>query len=199
MTNSISVSKTATERGKIAPVQLAHLVLRTADRERLVKWYQTVLEAEVALSNPVITFLSYDEEHHRVAIIGLPGITDMPAGVAGLDHAAFTYRSPDDLFATYERLKAEGIDPYWTVNHGPTISFYYRDPDGNQLELQFDLFEDLVSLHEWFQNSDFDINPVGVTLDAEDLIRRYRAGEDPSTLFARPVISPDLIGAQMPS
>ena len=41
---------------------------------------------------------------------------------------------------TYARLKGDGIEPYWCINHGPTTSLYYKDPDGNQIELQVDNF-----------------------------------------------------------
>ena len=31
--------------------------------------------------------------------------------------------------------------PVRTINHGPTVSMYYKDPDGNQVELQVDVFD----------------------------------------------------------
>lgn len=46
------------------------------------------------------------------------------------------------LFDTYARLKGEGIVPHACLDHGLTMSFYYLDPDGNSLELQYDLFGD---------------------------------------------------------
>ena len=65
----------ARERGKIAPTQLAHVVLMTP-RERfeaMVEWYEIVLEAEIAYANDDIAFMAYDEEHHRIAIGVMPG------------------------------------------------------------------------------------------------------------------------------
>ena len=188
----------AAQRGKIAP-QLAHVVFRTPQPEKLVQWYCDVLEAQVSMGNAMVYFLTYDEEHHRIAIARLPGLTEHQPMAIGFDHVAFTYASPDELFATYERLKSIGIEPYWTINHGPTISFYYNDPDGNHVELQFDIQENAAAANEWFEQSDFDVNPIGVKVDAEDLISRYRAGEDTAKLFARPVISPDLVMAQFPA
>ena len=40
-----------------------------------------------------------------------------------------------DISAEVVRLKAAGILPYWCINHGPTTSLYYKDPDGNVIEL----------------------------------------------------------------
>ena len=192
------VPQTARERGRIAPAKFAHAVIRSGRGEELIAWYKTVLQAEVMFASPFITFLTYDEEHHRIAIANIPGLTPAPAGSTGLEHLAFTYASLDDLLATYERLKTEGIVPYWCINHGPTLSLYYRDPENNQIELQIDIFEDAQGVNDWMERSDFDVNFIGVRFDPEDLIRRYRAGEPASTLLERPVIDPSEVFTQMP-
>jgi len=185
-------------RDKVAPAKLAHIVFRTNYPERLVEWYCNVLQADVTLANDMVSFLSYDEEHHRIAIAKLPGLVERPPMAVGVEHVAFTYGSPEDLFYTYERLKSGGVEPYWTINHGPTLSFYYRDPDLNQVELQIDLQKNVEQTNEWLEQSDFGINPIGVRIDADELIGRYRDGEDPVQLFARPIIPPEEIPAQLP-
>src|SRR5262247_4152256 len=126
------------ERGRVAPIKLAHIVRRTSRLDEMVTWYQTVLGAEVAHSDGMLAFLTYDDEHHRIAIAGIPGLEAQPAKAAGTDHIAFTYGDLGDLLHTYRRLQAEGIEPFWCINHGPTISFYYKDPDGSRVELQVD-------------------------------------------------------------
>lgn len=198
MTVTAEVPKTARERGKIAPLKLGHVALRTSDASRLIDWYKNVLEAEVMIETPLVSFLCYDEEHHRLAIAQMPGLA-RPTGLAtGLEHISFTYASADDLFATYNRLKTIGILPYWTINHGPTLSFYYRDPDGNQCELQIDLQDSAASTNEWFAQSDFATNPIGVKVNADEIIARYRAGEAADELFKRPVIDTAKVFAQLP-
>jgi catechol-2,3-dioxygenase len=198
MNAAATVPKTARERGKIAPVKFAHLVLRTSQFDEMLRWYKTVLEAEVMLGNPMITFLTYDDEHHRIAIVNIPGLKEPQPETVGLAHFAYTYETLDDLFATYERLKDAGIEPYWSINHGPTLSFYYRDPDGNQVELQIDIYEDAKSTNDWFAQSDFETNFIGVKFVPEDLIRRYRDGEARETLLARPIIDPSEVFDQLP-
>jgi catechol-2,3-dioxygenase len=179
-------------------VKFAHLVLRTSQFDEMLRWYKTVLEAEVMLGNPMITFLTYDDEHHRIAIVNIPGLKEPQPETVGLAHFAYTYETLDDLFATYERLKDAGIEPYWSINHGPTLSFYYRDPDGNQVELQIDIYEDAKSTNDWFAQSDFETNFIGVKFVPEDLIRRYRDGEARETLLARPIIDPSEVFDQLP-
>ena len=93
----------------------------------------------------MLAFLTYDDEHHRVALINMAAVGagrrhDDRRGLIGVDHVAYTYDSVDDLFENYAQLKEKGIRPYWCIHHGVTMSMYYADPDGNQMELQVDAF-----------------------------------------------------------
>jgi hypothetical protein len=84
-------------------------------------------------------------------------ITDAaPTAPGRVDHVAVTYLGPADLLGTYERLTAATIEPYLAVNHGVSAAFYYRDPDGNQLELSCDNFASVDALNEWLATGDFD-------------------------------------------
>lgn len=55
---------------------------------------------------------------------------------------------------------------------------YYRDPDGNELELQVDNFETVAEAIEFMNGEKFEENPIGVDYDAEEFVRRVRSGED---------------------
>ena len=159
-----------------SPTKLAHFVLRTPQYETLIKWWCKVLGAEVRFGSPFITFLAYDDEHHRLAIVNQPQMSDLDVTKGGVDHVAFTYPELDTLLGTWERLKAEGIEPYWSINHGPTTSLYYRDPDGNQVELQYDNFDDDEAT-AFFHSETFAANPIGVPFDPHILLEKLRAGE----------------------
>jgi catechol-2,3-dioxygenase len=160
-----------------APAKFAHFVLRTRRLAKLRDWWLNLLRAEVVFETDLLCFMTYDEEHHRLALVGLPGLEDPPERGVGLDHVAFTYAGLGDLLATYERLKTEGVVPYWAINHGPTTSLYYRDPDGNQVELQIDNFADVETLQAWFRSGAFEKNPIGVEFNVEKLVERYRNGD----------------------
>jgi catechol-2,3-dioxygenase len=180
--------------GKSSPSKFAHAVLRTRDKfKEMVDWYLTVLNAKVVYSNGMLTFLSYDDEHHRIAIASSPGSPDRPARSVGLDHLAFTYGSLDELLGNYERLKAAGIVPFLPINHGPTTSLYYADPDGNRIELQVDNFEDMGEATEHMEAT-FDTNPLGVGFDPDDYVRRRQAGAPPADLIrpSRDVAPPEM-------
>ncbi len=170
----------------VSPVKLAHFVLRTSRYAEIVQWYRTVLGAKPAFENELLTFLSYDDEHHRVAILNVPGLADQGEGTAGVHHAAFTYASLTDLLENYERLAAIGINPIYVINHGPTTSLYYADPDGNQMEFQVENYASVEESTKFFYSPAFAENPIGVEFDPAALLARLRAGEDEDMLKKRP-------------
>src|ERR1700676_3440993 len=90
---------TARERGKIAPAKFAHVVLKTAPERVAVlsNWYKTVLEGEAMFETDGLAFITYDAEHHRVAIVGIPGTKAHVDGLSGMHHMAFTYANLGDL------------------------------------------------------------------------------------------------------
>ena len=185
MTTIAKMPKTARERGKIAPAKLAHVALRTSQPEKVVKFYKTVLEAEVFYENSNLTFLTYDDEHHRLAIFRVLGLGRASRGKAGVDHVAFTYRNLKELVSTYVRLKDAGIEPVWTTHHGGTLSFYYADPDNNLAELQVDVHKDVKSLEQYLVSEDFSINPVGVDFDPEEIRARLERGDKQADILER--------------
>ncbi len=113
-------------RHRSYPGRLANLVLLTCDLPAHARLVRTVLQAKVTVENPMLCFISYDEEHHRIAFIGMPATASAAARSAST--MAFTYPSLDDLLRTYERLKRLGIEPYSPIHHGVTVSMYYAIP-----------------------------------------------------------------------
>lgn len=170
----------------ISPDIFAHFVLRTSNLPAMRAWYQTVLNARIVHDNGTICFITYDEEHHRLALINVPGLHAPDAETWGLAHVAYAYRTLGDLLSTYKRLRDQGIVPVRPINHGPTVSMYYRDPDGNAVELQVDAYKTKEEAAAFFETPEFRENPIGVLFDPEDLLRRYEAGEPEVSLVRRP-------------
>jgi catechol 2,3-dioxygenase-like lactoylglutathione lyase family enzyme len=175
----------ARKRGRLAPIRFAHAVLRSGQLSAMVAWYRTVLEADIQFSNESLAFLTYDEEHHRLAIVQRPDTVARNPNSAGLEHLAYAYADLGELVATYQRLKHAGIVPLRTINHGPTTSMYYRDPDGNQVELQVDNFDTSEECHAWFRSKEFAENPIGVVFDPEELVAKFNAGVPAAELKRR--------------
>lgn len=181
------MSRSGSTSKRVLPAKLAHVVLRVRDLPKMRDWYRTLLQAEVTQEMEVISFLTYDDEHHRIALIAYPGL-EGPGEVlrTGLDHIAFTYGSVGDLLHSYERLRDAGIVPFWPINHGVTVSMYYRDPEGNRVELQADAFATMDEAKAYMASEAFVSNPIGVMYDPEDLLRRFKAGEPAESLVRRP-------------
>lgn len=177
---------TAAQRGRLAPSKFAHVVYLTSAYEQLIAWYKLVFEAQAVFANENICFLTYDDEHHRIAIIRVPDLDVRTPGTAGVHHVAYSFSGLAALLATYERLKGHGILPFWAVNHGPTTSLYYRDPDGNQMEFQVENFDTVAESAKYFFTKEFAQNPIGVEFDPESLLRALRKGVPESQLKRRP-------------
>ena len=169
----------------IRPAKFAHVVYQTRRFDEMIAWYETVFGARVVHRDPALAFLTYDDEHHRFAfanleVMGNPGGDPDARGQIGTNHVAYTYASVADLLATFQRLKAAGIEPYWPVHHGITLSLYYRDPDGNRMEFQVD------AMHDYMESDAFHANPVGVGYDPEALIARWKQGASEAELLQMP-------------
>jgi len=174
---------------RIRPRKFVHVVYRTRRFDAMLKWYTTVFDARVQHHDPALAFLTYDDEHHRFAFVNLDvlmpgGGAHERAGIIGVDHVAYTYGSLGELFDNYAQLKEQGIVPYWCVHHGITVSMYYGDPDGNQMEFQVDCFDDNDAANAFMASEHFAVNPIGVEYDADAWLARIRAGE-PAANFLR--------------
>ncbi|BCK56171.1 VOC family protein [Nocardia wallacei] len=173
------------------PELLAHWVVKTARAPQMIAWYRTVFGARVVHEDRRIAFLTWDDESHRLALVKVPSVLRYLLLLArfrrkfyGVDHLAFTFSSLDRLLGTYERLARQGITPVWSINHGPTTSLYYEDPDGIRLEFQVENFETAAATADYFASSAFEANPIGVEVDPDYLLERLRRGEPAATLLA---------------
>jgi catechol-2,3-dioxygenase len=172
----------------IRPKYLAHVVLKTSASETfkaMVNYYKIFLNATAAYENEYLSFLTYDEEHHRVAIAVFPGTIPKVENSSGMAHVAFAYNSLQDLALAYRQRKRHGILPFWSVNHGPTTSIYYKDPDGNEIETQVDNFESNEEVDKFMTGPAFASNPIGIDFDPEDLVKRLSRGEADSSIKKR--------------
>lgn len=160
--------------GRLSPSRFEHAGLRTAQLDRMVDWYCAVLGAEVAFRNSAIAFIRYDERNHRLALIARPGTQAKAEGSAGLDHLAFAYADREDLGHTYWRLAASGIEPQRSTDHGSSLSLYYDDPDGNQIELKVDSFASDDEQVAWLSSPEFAANPLGEPIRPAEAFSEFR-------------------------
>jgi len=154
--------------------RLHHVTLRTSHLDEMLAWYGRVIGARVLYRDAFTAWTTNDEANHRMAFLGVPGLSDDPEKINhnGLHHIAFEYADFDALMGSYARLKDEGLSPDFCLDHGLTISLYYRDPERNFVELQADCFGDWTLSTAFVQSPEFAANPIGVFFDPDKVTRR---------------------------
>ena len=146
----------------------------------MVDWYCAVVGVEVQFQDAHNAWTTNDEANHRIAFLSAPGLEDDRDRVkhVGMHHSAFEYKSFSDLMSSYERLRGENIVPAFCLDHGLTMSLYYKDPEGNYVELQSDNFGDWTRSSDFIRTSpDFASNPIGTFFDPEKVLQAHRSGQ----------------------
>jgi catechol 2,3-dioxygenase len=166
---------------------LHHVQLKTRRMDEMIRWYSDVLGLVISYRGETGAWLTNDDANHRLALLSYPKLKDDPEKVehVGLHHTAWEYESLDDLLSTYARLRDADELPHRTVNHGPTTSFYYSDPDGNSVELQVDNFGDWRESVRFFRTPAFAADPFGPGVDPEALLEQRARGVDSGELVRR--------------
>ena len=160
--------------------KLHHVTFRTGRLDEMLAWYGLVIGARVMFRDAVAAWTTNDAANHRIAFLAVPGLSDDREKVNhnGVHHTAFEYDDFADLMSSYQRLKGEGLSPAFCLDHGLTISIYYRDPEGNFVELQSDAFGDWKLSSEFVRAPEFAANPIGVFFDPEKVHAAHVAGAE---------------------
>ncbi|CAN7250142.1 VOC family protein [Devosia sp. LjRoot16] len=154
----------------IAPpeTRVGHIHLKVADLERSIAFYSEILGfALTARLGSGAAFLAAGSYHHHIGLNTWEsaGGTPPPAGHTGLYHTAFLYPDRRSLAQAVKRAIARGIEITGKADHGANEAVYFRDPDGNGVEIYRDRPE-----AEWPRNSDGSLKPLNEPLDLEALL-----------------------------
>jgi catechol 2,3-dioxygenase len=173
---------------KISQPTLHHVNLKTTRLKEMIDWYGTVVGSKPNFQFPGGAWLTNDTANHRIALLTSSKMSDDPDKLihTGMHHLAFEYEDCDGLLDTYSRLSTLGIKPHMSLDHGMTMSFYYVDPDGNSVELQYDNFGDWRQSSEWMRTSpDFARNPIGIPVDPAKMVVARKSGASREDLHRR--------------
>ncbi|MET0658439.1 MAG: VOC family protein [Steroidobacteraceae bacterium] len=171
---------------KIVPQQMAHVVMKTHRYEEMIDWWAKVLDARLVLKRPNAAFLTFDKEHHRIGIANVPRLKELNVNANGIDHVAYTYGTLGELLYTYKRLKKLGIHPRWCPGSALLISLYYQDPDGNRVQLQWDVNPAAEQLERFQNDPSFVMNPFGAPFDPEQMLDAFESGADIEKILKLP-------------
>jgi catechol 2,3-dioxygenase-like lactoylglutathione lyase family enzyme len=182
----------------IVPARLHHVNLKAYRFEEMRAFYTALLGMHPVVEVGTLGWYTYDSANHRLALMYLPTFTERVPESAGMHHMAFEYDALDDLMRTYLRLKKIGMLPAGVLDHGMTTSFYYRDPDGNYIELQVDNFGLYPAKSTAFMRTPaFYANPIGVPINPESYVAAWQKGASLQEMHKRSYAGEFAEGASM--
>lgn len=122
-------------------ISWSHAVIRVRDVDVVVPFYCDVLGFRVSDrgslgsgdQGPEIVFLtSSSSDHHQIAFAAVRG----PEEATSLDHTAFRVESLADVKEMVRRVAVdERVSDGVPLTHGNAISVYFKDPEGNGIEV----------------------------------------------------------------
>jgi catechol-2,3-dioxygenase len=169
-----------------ASPKFAHVVFQTGQPDQMRDWYCAVLDGHVVYQDQALCFITYDDEHHRVALLS-PPVESQRKGptTACAHHIAYTFDGIDSLLDRYVLLRDRGITPAVCIAHGVTTSMYYQDPDGTFVEMQIDNFANPDEATNYMCGPEYAADSVGPAFDPEAMLAARRDGAGVEELTGR--------------
>ena len=124
------------------PSHLGHVNIYVRNAEQARQWYEDVLGL---LTHDLVpgraAFMSANRnESHEIALMEVGENAIGPQkGQVGLNHMAWRMESLDDLENFYNRLKERAAAIDRVSDHGISLGIYLSDPDGNGIEVYYEL------------------------------------------------------------
>ena len=124
------------------PRKLGHVNIFVRNAARARDWYADLLGLHTYGFTPGrAAFMTSDlGNSHEVALVEVGEDAPGPQkGQVGLNHMAWYMDSLDDLKELYFRIKEKNIAIERVSDHGHAIGIYIRDPDGNGIEVSYEM------------------------------------------------------------
>ncbi len=124
------------------PKSLGHVSIYVRNAAQSRAWYEDLLGLHTYDFTPGrAAFMSADlDVSHEIALIEVGDEASGPQkGQVGLNHMAWYMHSLDDLKELYARIKEKQIPIERISDHGLSIGIYFKDPDGNGIEVSYEL------------------------------------------------------------
>jgi catechol 2,3-dioxygenase len=123
--------------------KLGHIQLRVADLERSKAFYRDVLGFRVAEQDPKHgdLFMTLGEDFHTLDMAQheSPEAVRGSVRALGVAHIAFQVASYEALGEAYRTLLEYGVRIDRAMDHVNQRSIYFADPDGNRLEIYYEM------------------------------------------------------------
>jgi catechol-2,3-dioxygenase len=159
---------------------IGHVLLRVTDEEASKRFYRDVLGFRIAEQDPEHggVFMTLGDGFHTIDIVQHPAPQDASGpqrGQLGLAHIAFKVASYAALREAYAHLLKNGVEIERAADHVCQRSIYFADPDGNGLEIYYEMPRAL----ELFPNGRGDEDEVLPLSSADDPLPQWLVEEWP--------------------
>jgi catechol-2,3-dioxygenase len=123
---------------------IGHVLLRVTDVERSKAFYSNILGFEIVEEDPEHggTFMALPGQSHCIDLFPVKDLAEaerQTPGVRGLGHIAFRVGSEAALRDAWAGLLDAGVTISRAIDHVSQKSVYFDDPDGNVLEIYYEL------------------------------------------------------------
>jgi catechol 2,3-dioxygenase-like lactoylglutathione lyase family enzyme len=187
MTQSVTRETFVQATQDLPELRITEVVLQTARWQEMKDWYSAFLGVEPYFETETMCFRRVSNAHNQLFVLfHFPDLQERPDAVTGLNHVQFKTQTLAEALDRYERLKAVGIVPTRSANHGPGTSFYYRDPDGNTMEISGPNFATEAEYRAYVQSDAFRRNPRGIAIDPDAFVAQFRSGTPQEELVRIP-------------
>lgn len=154
-------------------VHLGHVQITVRDLDRSITFYKKFLNLRLSERlGRSLAFLSSSYHHHDLALQAIgPEAVDMSPNMIGLTNLAFEAEDPQTFAQLYKNLIGSG-NSVRTADHFISWSFYFNDPDGNEIEVYLDI-RDMQGRNDMWRGRDLPLEPQKIlsllnTTDNED-------------------------------
>ena len=143
-------------RGPAKAIGINHLVLNVRDIEAAHEFYASKLGFEqcghiVRPGAKMRFYRSSADHHHDLALVEMPAPADAPevsqwalqGGTGAVNHFAVCYPDAESWKQQLEYMQEQGVEFAIRGNHGMTRSAYVVDPDGNGVEILYEVAREL--------------------------------------------------------
>ena len=174
-------------------LKISETILRTGRFAEMKAWYTGLLGVapffehapppgtragdfggQTRASDLRMCFFRLGLDYPAVQSIGLfeePGTLPVaPKSAPGLHHMQLMAANHDALAVKYAGLRNAGLHPHRAADHGVMTSFYYRDPDGNNVEITAQNFPTFETMAAFMASPEFAANPSGAEIEPEEWI-----------------------------
>ena len=189
-------------------LRISEAILKTGRLDEMKQWYATVLGVapffehapppgtrpmdlggQTRASDLRMCFFRLSTDYPYVQTIGIfeePGTASaVEKGACGLHHLQLMTSGLDELCEKFEALDGHGMRPHRSADHGVMTSFYYRDPDGNNVEITAQNWPTMEAMVAFMASDAFKANPSGSEIDdPAAFVARHRRATAPATADA---------------